>query len=264
MLKKEFEARVNAGFNVKWLNTQELTQKYGIYNTYGGILSQKGASVDAFMLTHELNDHNVGLGLRVFDKTELTEVKVKGQNTICETSTGHTIQAQHIIYCTGFESVRLIKEKFVKLISTYAIVSEVNPQEYHLLQDLLVWNTSDPYIYLRMTQDGRVLIGGEDEEFKDPKRRDALITKKQTKLVKHFKSIFPDKTFISDFAWAGTFGTTKDGLPYIGPHPDHPNAYFVLGFGGNGITFSVQGMEMVSYWLKGKKHPLSPYFAFGR
>jgi glycine/D-amino acid oxidase-like deaminating enzyme len=32
---------------------------------------------------------------------------------------------------------------------------------------------------------------------------------------------------------------TKDGLPYIGKHPNFPSAYFVLGFGGNGITFSV-------------------------
>ena len=50
----------------------------------------------------------------------------------------------------------------------------------------------------------------------------------------------------------GTFGTTKDGLPYIGEHKDFLNSYFVLGFGGNGITFSVVGMEMVSSWLKGE------------
>jgi glycine/D-amino acid oxidase-like deaminating enzyme len=39
----------------------------------------------------------------------------------------------------------------------------------------------------------------------------------------------------------GYFGETKDGLPYIGKHPNFPSAYFVLGF-GNGITFSI-GME---------------------
>jgi glycine/D-amino acid oxidase-like deaminating enzyme len=31
-----------------------------------------------------------------------------------------------------------------------------------------------------------------------------------------------------------------------------PSAYFVLGFGGNGITFSVIGMELVSEMLKKK------------
>jgi len=68
----------------------------------------------------------------------------------------------------------------------------------------------------------------------------------------------------TDFVWAGTFGETKDGLPYIGAHPKFPNAYFVLGFGGNGITFSATGMEMVSSFLQNKLHPLAEYFRFGR
>jgi glycine/D-amino acid oxidase-like deaminating enzyme len=40
-------------------------------------------------------------------------------------------------------------------------------------------------------------------------------------------------------------------------HPNFPSAYFVLGFGGNGITFSVIGMELVSEMLKNKTHPLA-------
>jgi len=87
---------------------------------------------------------------------------------------------------------------------------------------------------------------------------------KSLKLEKDFNKVFEDKSFVTDFTWAGTFGETKDGLPYIGTHPDFKRSYFVLGFGGNGITFSVTGMEMVSDWLKGKKHKLSSYFAFGR
>jgi glycine/D-amino acid oxidase-like deaminating enzyme len=38
----------------------------------------------------------------------------------------------------------------------------------------------------------------------------------------------------------------------------------VLGFGGNGITFSVIGMDMVSAFLRGKDHPLAHAFRFGR
>ncbi|WP_228446616.1 hypothetical protein [Chryseobacterium sp. 3008163] len=53
-------------------------------------------------------------------------------------------------------------------------------------------------------------------------------------------------------------------MPYIGVHDNFKNSYFVLGFGGNGITFSVTGMEMASAFMKGKKHKLSEYFKFGR
>ena len=158
----------------------------------------------------------------------------------------------------------MIKEKFVDLISTYAIVSEIEPKLSTPYNDILIWNTSDPYIYLRTTDDGRFLMGGEDEEFKNPQKRDLLIGKKEQKLVRSFEKHFPHIHFYPDFAWAGTFGETKDGLPYIGEHKDFSNSYFVLGFGGNGITFSVTGMEMVSHWIKGKNHLLSEWFSFGR
>ena len=70
--------------------------------------------------------------------------------------------------------------------------------------------------------------------------------------------------FVTDFSWAGTFGETVDGLPYIGAHPDFPHSYFVLGFGGNGISFSAIGMDMVKSMLDKTTHPLDHYFRFGR
>lgn len=169
-----------------------------------------------------------------------------------------------MIYCNGFESTEIIEEKFVDLLSTYAIVGERMEEGLEKANGTLFWNTANPYIYMRTTDDGRMLIGGEDEEFMNVEKRDALIGQKSKKLKRDLQKILPDLDFIIDFAWAGTFGETKDGLPYIGRHKGFPSTYFVLGFGGNGITFSVIGMEMMSEMLKGNKHHLEKYFRFGR
>ncbi|SFI78120.1 NAD(P)/FAD-dependent oxidoreductase [Myroides guanonis] len=263
-LKEEFEARKKAGFEVKWMEADEIEKKFQLKNTQGGILSKQGASVDAFMMVHEILEFNVRRGLKVFDRTELVEVTNTSRSSEVTTSIGSKIKANKIVYCVGYESTTMIKEKFVDLISTYAIVSEVNPTLSKEFNDILIWNTADPYIYIRTTDDGRFLIGGEDEEFRNPEKRDELIGQKEKKLQKTFEKLIPNIPFYLDFAWAGTFGETKDGLPYIGSHKDFKNSYFVLGFGGNGITFSVTGMEMVSNWLTGKKHPLNEWFKFGR
>lgn len=263
-LKREFDARKKAGFAVKWMEAEDIVKKYDLHETYGGILSKQGGSVDAFMLVHEILAYNQKRGLQVYDRTELTGVKYGSRTNEVALSTGAIIRCKKIVYCVGYESASMIKEKFVDLISTYAIVSEVAPAVSRKYKDVLIWNTADPYVYMRTTDDGRMLIGGEDEEFHNPTKRDALIGKKEQKLLKSFAKYLPGVPFRSDFAWAGTFGETKDGLPYIGEHKAFKNSYFVLGFGGNGITFSVTGMEMVSDWLKGKKHLLTPYFAFGR
>jgi len=263
-LKKEFNARKDAGFKVKWLESDEVSKQFGFKNTYGGIVSEQGASIDAFKFAHELFKLNVKKGLQIFDKTEMTGVEYfKGYNLITADS-GFQIRAKKIIYCIGYESKNLIKENFVSLKSTYALVSEIDPKKFKNISNTLVWNTDEPYMYMRTTDDGRLLIGGGDEDFYDAEKRDSLLDKKEKEILKTLKKIKPDYHFYTDFVWAGTFGETKDGLPYIGEHQDFKNSYFILGFGGNGITFSVTGMEMVSQFMKGKKHLLSKYFKFGR
>ncbi len=263
-LKKEYNAREKAGYKVRWLEAAEVLTTYGIHGSYGGILSKQGGSVDAFRLAHELLRYNQKKGLEIYDKTGLVSVEYKKRGNLALTSTGKSIKAAKIIYCTGYESANIIKEKFVDLLSSYAIISEVNEGSYRQYEDVLIWNTAKPYLYMRTSDDGRFLIGGKDEAFRDPVKRDRLLPKKENQLLKAYKKIFPDKEFHADFAWAGTFAITKDGLPYIGEHQDFRNSYFVCGFGGNGITFSVTAMEMVSDWLQSKTHPLSEWFRFGR
>lgn len=264
-LRREYIARYQAGFSVQWKSAEQLLDLYGIESTGGGILSDQGASLDAFCLTHDIIHFHSKKGLAVYDKTNLTDFEYGPNFVNARTEYGDTIRAQKVIFCNGFESTEMIKEKFVKLISTYAVVSERLNQSIHpYLNDILIWNTAEPYLYVRTTDDHRLLVGGEDEEFQNPIKRDAIIQRKERRLVKSLSRILPDIDFRADFAWAGTFGETKDGLPYIGAHPDFPSAFFVLGFGGNGITFSATGMEMVSDFLQGKTHPLVPYFRFGR
>ncbi len=263
-LKKEFEARKSAGFKVKWLDADELQEQFGLEKTFGGILSDQGASVDAFILAHELLAFDVEKGLKIFDKTEMKSVKYYPDFNEVSTTKGFKIKAKKIIYCIGYESKNLIKEDFVQLKSTFAVVSEREKSLPDNLDKMLFWNTDEPYLYMRTTDDGRLLIGGGDEDFANPQKRDKIIGKKEDEILKNLKKVLPEYQFYSDFTWAGTFGETKDGLPYIGEHEKFKNSYFVLGFGGNGITFSVTGMEMASAFMKNISHPLSEYFKFGR
>lgn len=263
-LKKELEARKKAGFPVKWLEPEEIEKKYGLHHTYGGILSNQGASVDGFLLAHDILAYNYKKGLEIYDKTELKNVKYTNRGVQAETQYGNIIKAKKIIYCNGFESTEIIRDKFVKLLSTYAIVGERFENDLKKLNDILIWNTADPYIYMRTTDDNRLLIGGEDEDFTDAAKREALLPAKAEKLRKKLLKHLPEYQFRTDFAWAGTFGETEDGLPYIGEHENFPSAYFVLGFGGNGITFSVIGMDIISQLLKGTVPPLAHWFRFRR
>ena len=263
-LRKEFECRKMAGISVNWLGKEEVVSRFGIISE-GGILSDVGASLDAYQFTHALLEYTTNTyALQVYDHTKMTDVQHGHAKNFVNTDTAAVIECGKIIYTTGYESHEVIRSNIGKLISTYACVSE--PLDYlpPSLMNTIFWNTEDPYLYFRMTIDNRILIGGEDEDFKNPERRDDLIEQKENELVKKFHKVMPGVKFIADFSWAGTFGATKDSLPYAGEHPDYPNSYFMLGFGGNGITFSVMGMEILSDAVAGRRNKFLDYFRFGR
>jgi glycine/D-amino acid oxidase-like deaminating enzyme len=117
---------------------------------------------------------------------------------------------------------------------------------------------------MRTTVDGRAIVGGEDASYRNPVLRDAVVAKKAAKLEKRFREMFPAISLQPAYAWAGTFGETEDGLAYIGSVPELPRCFFTLGFGGNGITYSVVAAEIVTDSIQGKTHPDARLFRFDR
>lgn len=101
-------------------------------------------------------------------------------------------------------------------------------------------------------------------KFKDAGKRDKLLAAKERYLVKRFFKYFPDIPFEADYSWAGTFGETKDGLPYFGKPDPKRKEHYVLGFGGNGITFSILGMKSILFSLEGRRHADLEYYKFNR
>jgi glycine/D-amino acid oxidase-like deaminating enzyme len=262
-LKKEFEMRKKYKLGVSWLTAQQIKTQYGII-CFGGILSNTAASVDAYKLAHELIAMNVKRGMQVYDQTEVKKFDTAGSKPVIKLQNGCHISCKKIIFCNVFESTLLLKEKIARLIYTYATVSEQHVAIPKKLSNTLVWDTADPYLYLRTTDDGRILVGGEDDDFKDSITQQKIKEKKSAILQRKLKKMMPKVDFVEDISWGGVFGTTKDGLPYIGASPEYKNCLFVLGFGGNGITFSAQGMKMIPELLKGHEPELAKHYRFGR
>ncbi|RDI07000.1 NAD(P)/FAD-dependent oxidoreductase [Flavobacterium sp. AG291] len=260
-LKKEYETRKDAGFKVRYLEADELEKEFG-FKGYGAILSDQAAQTNAYMLTHCLLQHKYDND--IYDRTEITDIKHSKQGVVLKTESGYTLKAKKLVYATGYEVVDFIDKKIVDLLSTYAVVSEQYNERDFWKDDVLIWNTANPYLYLRTTPDNRVLVGGRDENFSNPAKRDKLINKKTKQLAADVNKLFPHLKFKPEFSWAGTFGTTKDGLPYIGPYDKLPNSYFALGFGGNGITFSLIAAEIITDLILGKPNKDLELFNFDR
>jgi glycine/D-amino acid oxidase-like deaminating enzyme len=251
-LEREFKARKENGFSVEFLGEEELKQEYGII-AQGAIRSATGAQTNAYKFTHALHQYCIGKGSRVYDRTCVREMDHKDEYVTAVTSTGHTIKAKKLVYANGYEAVNYVDEKIVRLRSTYAVVSEQLITAASPWQDeVLIWNTADPYLYVRTTKDNRIITGGRDDIFKNAHTSNRRIETKTKLLKKDMEALLQHIEFKPEFNWAGVFGSTKDGLPFIGSYPKKPNGYFALGFGGNGIVFSQVASEMLAeIFIKG-------------
>jgi glycine/D-amino acid oxidase-like deaminating enzyme len=263
-LKREFAARKRQGFNVQYLENDAVYKHSGL-QAPAAILSEEGAQTDAYLFTHALHQYNIKKKLHVYDRTPVCHITHSSKGVMLKTENGCNIIAKKLVYATGYEVVTYIDKPIVKLQSTYAVVSEVLSQERpYWKNDMLLWNTANPYLYMRTTPDNRIIIGGRDEDFYSPKKRDELIAVKTKKLTTDFHKVFPAIHFIPAFSWTGTFGSTKDGLPFIGTYKKLPNSYFALGFGGNGITFSLIAAEIIADMVTGNKNRDVNIFSFER
>ena len=264
-LSLEFETRKKFGIgNIKWLEGKDTVKLFGI-ETPCAILSQEGATIDAYAFTHGLLEESVRSGAaRVYDGTLVEKIQHGKNNVVIFSEQGQKLTSRYLIIACGYESQKYLSKKVEISNSTYAIVSEQLRDRTPWYKNAMIWETARPYLYIRRTDSNRIVVGGKDDKFYNPAKRDAKLNQKAESLKNAFCKLFPSIEFKTDFKWAGYFGNTKDGLPYIGSVPERPHTYFALGFGGNGVVFSIIAAELITDILAGKKNKDLPVFSFNR
>jgi len=259
-LKKECEARNAIGLCTDYLTRNQLLETYGIRRS-GALMSYDNLAANPLKLAGGFFQKALENGAEIFSPVIVENIESSAERVHVHTKNGYSITANHAIYATGYEIPGTIHTRRHSIHSTFAIATK--PQKKNLWPGgCHIWEASDPYLYMRTTPDGRVICGGEDEEYKSEEERDALLTSKTKALEKKLKECFPQLDTKAEFAWCGSFGASVTGLPTIGAVPGMKHCYAIMAFGGNGITFSRLAAEILTAELTGKQDPDADLFAF--
>jgi len=261
--REEFALRRKLGFDLEFFDAAAIRGRFP-FSRPAALYSQDGGQMDPHRFAHGLLAAGKPKGLEVYDRTKMARLEETRRGVRIRTENGFVITARRAVIATGFETREMLNAAAGKLKSTYALISEPLAEIPGWHQRCLIWESGSPYLYLRTTAEGRIIVGGEDEDFVNAKRRDALISQKTRTLVKKFSRLFPNLELEVAYAWAGTFGETKDGLAYIGVHPRFPHCYFALGYGGNGITYSIIAAELIRDQFLGRSNRDAHLFRFDR
>ena len=249
-LETEAEARAAIGLESQYVGPEGLRERFGIDRT-GAIVSQGSASGDPARLAAGLLRRAQAAGAKVWSPVEVIEAASDPDGVTLLTDTGHAVRARTVVFCCGYEFPKGVPTPGAKVISTWALASKPRQRCPAWLKDTLVWEASDPYLYFRMGGDGRLIVGGEDEATPDAHADKAKLKRKCETIAAKLKALLPGVEFEVDYSWAGAFGESATGLPSIAPVPDMNHAWAVMGFGGNGITYSVIASQVVSAAIRG-------------
>lgn len=264
-LDSEAQARRACGIDVELLDERDIRDRFP-FQRPAAIRSALAAEVDPLRLTLALlkRAESLGATIRTGSGAEVASLDHGKDRATITTHAGHVVRAGHLVFATGYESERYLPRPVGRLLSTYAMATEPEESLEAWEDRTLIWETARPYLYLRTTPSGRVVVGGEDERLADADARDALIGRKCADLARRARGIWPSLRLAPECGWAGFFGETPDGLPVIGCPPGMRGVWFSLGYGGNGITFGLIAAEIITASITGRPDPDAELFSFER
>lgn len=249
-LAAEARARAAIGLESEYVGPAVLRERFGIDRT-GAIVSRGSASGDPARLAAGLLRRAEANGTKIYSRVEVLEAASDPDGVTLLTDAGHAVRARTVVFCCGYEFPKGVPTPGATVISTWAMASMPRQRCPAWLRDTLVWEASDPYLYFRMAGDGRLIVGGEDEPSPTAHEDRARLKRKCAIIAAKLKRLLPAVEFEIDYSWAGAFGESSTGLPSIGRVPDMDHAWAVMGFGGNGITYSVIASQVVSAAVRG-------------
>jgi glycine/D-amino acid oxidase-like deaminating enzyme len=261
-LFEEHRLRRLAGLPGDFLDHPMLLEIFGIARA-GAIVSPGAADADPVQLARGLLKVAVARGARLFEG-EAVEFDAATRSVGVQLNNGRLIEARSAILATGYVRPRIVHSTVQTVSSSWAIATRPQPQ--NIWKDgALIWENSKDYLYARTTRAGRIIIGGEDsDEIVEPEARDRLIPAKSRLLAQKLAALWPVANLDIEYRWSGTFDTTSDGLPLIGPVPGAKGIYAAYGYGGNGITFSFLAAQLIGDLIAGSTSPLLTDFALDR
>lgn len=259
-LMAEGAARNAAGFETGLFSRAELKRAYGLSRAKA-LLSFGNLVLNPRLLTSGYLRQAVARGARILPPEEVVEIDEYAYGIKARLKSGTRLRAKAVVYATGYELPQFITTRSLKIASTFAIATYPQPRRLWPTE-AIIWEASDPYLYLRTTPDRRIICGGEDEEFSDEERRNALLPAKVARIRSKLLHLMPWVDTRPEFEWTASFGLSSTGLPRIGRIPGRKNVYAALGYGGNGITFSRIAAEVLTSQLTGGRDPDEDLFAF--
>lgn len=195
-------------------------------------------------------------GAALHDRTRIVSVTESAGRVRLETAAGNSVTASSAVIATNspINDLMAIHTKQAPY-RTYVFAAPVAKGS---VPDALLWDTEDPYHYVRLQpreEDDLLIVGGEDHKAgmaADGELRVLALRRWAERLFGTFRE--------PEFSWSGQVYEPVDAVPFIGRNPGNDSVYVITGDSGEGLTSAVAGAMIISALVVQGECPWSPVY----
>ncbi|MFL5784179.1 MAG: FAD-dependent oxidoreductase [Bacteriovoracaceae bacterium] len=194
----------------------------------------------------------VDLGVTIHENTRVTEIESPTPDlALVRTEHGKDIEADYVVVATDSPintrfHIHTKQFAFRTYAVTFALTREV--------ENVLLWDTEDPYHYIRVYEN-KLIVGGEDHRVGQSPKHDPFAA-----LEKWTRENFDCVGEVTD-RWSGQVFEPADTIGYIGKNPGTDrNIYIATGYSGSGMTSAVIASQIIPALIEKGHHPIADIY----
>jgi glycine/D-amino acid oxidase-like deaminating enzyme len=235
-LRREYDARRQAGFDHSWLTAAALTREASVEG--GGAIRTRGFALDPFRACLGFAAAASARGAMFFEHSAVRRIRASRKRVEIRTAAG-TLRARAVVIATSaaLPDLRALRRHLAPQQS-FAVVTETLPaavrRELGRRAAALRDSVAPPHV-LRWLKEDRVMFAGADQSPGPSRARDKQLVQRSGQLMYELSTMYPAISgAVPEWAWDFVHDETVDGLPYIGLHRNFPRHLFALGHGRHG------------------------------
>ena len=266
-LRRELDARIEAGLDVTQLTRKRLIAATDLDGA-AAIKMRDGFGLDPYRACVGLAAAAVKRGAIIFERTPVKKVRA-GRKQVEIIADGATFTAPTVVVTTGAATpeFRQLRRHFARR-EAYLVLTEPMPAAVRKTvgpRDATIADSGTPRHRIRFTDDHRILVAGADQAETPARKRDAVLVQRTGQLMYELLTMYPAISGLTpEFGWEMAYGSTADGLPYIGPHRNFPRHLFGLGGSGDSVTGAFLAARILIRHLQGTADKSDDVFSWTR
>jgi glycine/D-amino acid oxidase-like deaminating enzyme len=265
-LRREHQARRDAGLDGSWLNARGIAAEAGI--AVAGGIRTKGDALDPYRACVGLAAAAAARGARIHEHTPVRRVRAGRKTVQVRTATGE-ITAEAVVMATGslIDDVKALRRHFWPTLS-FAVATESLPAAIRRetgKRATALRDTETPPHLLRWLKDDRVMFVGADQPPVATRLRQKTIAQRANQLMYELTTLYPAISGLqAEWGWDVVHYGSPDDLPVVGPHRNFPRHLFALGHGRHGAGVAWLAARVLLRAFLGEPAKGDEFFGFGR